>query len=118
MADLQKYLKTGKDKYSGLEIKIKDPFLSENVESLILSKIRKKTFFIYSWKNEYGYLYYDIKSMKTIIYIVVILIFLISSIGISSISTILLLKKKRNKDLKIHWCTKFSYSINMLYLWI
>ncbi|XRY30918.1 MAG: FtsX-like permease family protein [Buchnera aphidicola (Tetraneura akinire)] len=97
--DLQKYLKIKKDKYSGLEIKIKDPFLSEKISNLILSKIKKKNISIYTWKDKYGYIYYDIKSMKTIIYIVVILIFLISAIGISSISTILLLKKQ--KEIKI-----------------
>lgn len=45
--DLQKYLKIKKDKYSGLEIKIKDPFLSEKISNLILSKIKKKKKYIY-----------------------------------------------------------------------
>lgn len=82
------------DKINSIELYMSDPFQADKIVFKISEKI-KAPFFFYNWMNSYKYIYHDIKTIKTIIYLTLFLIIIISSFSVISISLISISKKTK-----------------------
>lgn len=82
------------DKINSIELYMSDPFQADKIVFKISEKI-KAPFFFYNWMSSYKYIYHDIKTIKTIIYLTLFLIIIISSFSVISISLISISKKTK-----------------------
>ncbi|XBC38472.1 MAG: FtsX-like permease family protein [Buchnera aphidicola (Melaphis rhois)] len=111
--DLQKHLNM-QSNISGLEIFVKHPFDINKTFKEIQTHL-SNNFVIKTWIAEYGFIYRDIKLIKTIIYSTMILIIIISCFSIASI-TLLEVSKKVNSIAILKTLGLDNYIIRIIFL--
>lgn len=87
-----------KNNINAIELYMSNPLEANQIILNIAKKIHTSVF-LYTWINDYRYVYDDIKKIKIIIYIILFFLIIISSFSVISIS--LLSISKKTKDISI-----------------
>ncbi len=83
---------------SGIDIKVKDPFNTQNLSFNTIQDVRQNLFFN-TWISKFGYMYNDIKMIRLIMYVTMALVILVASFNI--ISTLIMTVKDKQGEIAI-----------------
>jgi len=83
------------DNINTIELHMSDPLNAENIILKAAKKINTPVL-LYTWINDYKYVFHDIKIIKAIVYLALILLVVISCFSIASISLMTISKKTQD----------------------
>lgn len=86
------------DQITGLNLKLKNPFFSQEV-GYDLWHSAPRQFFIKDWSEKYGYMYQDIQLVRMLMYIAMVLMIAVSCFNI--VSTLIMAVKDKQNDIAI-----------------
>ncbi|UAJ66208.1 FtsX-like permease family protein [Candidatus Schneideria nysicola] len=119
LSDAQYYLNIGYNDVTGIAIKVYDAYYIDKILSLIgkdIGNIINKPVYINSWISNYGYMYYDIQTMRIVLYITAIFMIVLAFFSITS--TLMLIVKVRAKDIAIlHILGTTHKLISIIFIW-